>query len=428
MRRFFFLIALFCFSGAAWADSLQEIQALKKEGKFQEAISLAEKALLEKPNDEIRLELASLYAFEKRYEDSLKLYNTLLEKNPKNTDFLLGKARVLSWMGKGEEAKSLFENISPENPGAYAEALLGLADLARWENDPKEAHELYKKAEALQPESPEIQKRLAEEAHARGDFVRLRRHLSRWKKLDPLAHPARDLIFDSKILRMDTGFSYEILNLKFSNWNEEFLTLSFQPHKNHAGFIETSFPERFDKRDGRIGFGFYENPARWISLYGRAAFSTKINFSPKSRVDISLTLKPYRGSSVNFALNWFNFPEGRVQVWVFGVERYLHPKFAIAQDSYLSTDFNNVRSESYRLRFSWIEEKRLNASLFLTTGSEAYQIASRNEVQSLQTRGISSSLLWWISPSVGVSLSGGYTARENSYARGAFGGGLSYRY
>ena len=87
-----------------------EIEHLKQEQKYKEAISLIEEALL-KYNSDYRLyeELADIYLFKWENTKALKSINFALDLNSESATWLYLKWFILLWKNKAKEAIKLLE-------------------------------------------------------------------------------------------------------------------------------------------------------------------------------------------------------------------------------------------------------------------------------------------------------------------------------
>lgn len=64
--------------------------------------------------DEIRLKLAEMLSWQKRFEESLAIYKELLEKHPDDNPLRRKYAEVLLWSGNGREAAKELEKTLPK--------------------------------------------------------------------------------------------------------------------------------------------------------------------------------------------------------------------------------------------------------------------------------------------------------------------------
>lgn len=86
-----------------------DIYLAKKEYSQAEEIYRRLSVVNSEKQDMIRLKLAELLSWQKRYEESLALYKELLEKHPDDNPLRRKYAEVLLWSGNEEEAAKELE-------------------------------------------------------------------------------------------------------------------------------------------------------------------------------------------------------------------------------------------------------------------------------------------------------------------------------
>jgi predicted Zn finger-like uncharacterized protein len=96
-----------------------------------------------------------------KYEDAERLYKTVLEKNPGNSEALGGLAEVARARGDSAGAEKRYKEMLKENPN-FVPGLAGLADMKWQRGDKGGAMELYRQVILNAPGTP-----YADHAHAR---------------------------------------------------------------------------------------------------------------------------------------------------------------------------------------------------------------------------------------------------------------------
>lgn len=86
-------------------------------------------------------------------DEALRLYDALLEKNPRDTDARLGRGRTHAWMGQWDAAEADLLQVTRDSPG-YGDAWSALGDMYLWSDRPGEAVEAYSHWVQLQPDRP----------------------------------------------------------------------------------------------------------------------------------------------------------------------------------------------------------------------------------------------------------------------------------
>ena len=102
---------------AHWND----IQTAINKSEFKNAESLLRKWLLTHPDDrKAQFLLAYEVMFQGRNDDAINQFNTLLQADPTNTDYLFGKAKALVRAGRPKEAIPLLEQVRTTAPQPQA--------------------------------------------------------------------------------------------------------------------------------------------------------------------------------------------------------------------------------------------------------------------------------------------------------------------
>jgi tetratricopeptide (TPR) repeat protein len=136
-------------------------QILSWEGKYPEAIVIF-KELLNSPNKKIRYEaekgLGLVYAWSNQKEKALKILGKLYRENPKDKEV---RTQLVLLKGKPRQLISYYRSILRKNP-KDAEALLGLADTYFKLKNYRAAAKYYEKYLMLNPNKLEVYKTLGD--------------------------------------------------------------------------------------------------------------------------------------------------------------------------------------------------------------------------------------------------------------------------
>ncbi len=107
-----------------------------------------------------RLELARLYSYLKKFPEAVEEYDKALREKPDLLVARLEMARVLSWMGKTDKAKSILEGVG-ETVLSPSEKLL-FADILAAGKDYTGAERLYREHLVGNPDDASVRLRLAD--------------------------------------------------------------------------------------------------------------------------------------------------------------------------------------------------------------------------------------------------------------------------
>ena len=94
------------------------------------------------PSFDQQFQSARALAIAGEREAALSAYTALLQQSPGNSDVLLGRGRLYSWMGKWSEAEADLGAATTAAPG-YADAWSALGDLYLWSDRPAQAAVAY---------------------------------------------------------------------------------------------------------------------------------------------------------------------------------------------------------------------------------------------------------------------------------------------
>ncbi len=116
-----------------------DADAAWQAGLTEQAVTLYEARLAERPDDPIALHRVALArAWAEDYDGALALFDRLLVIEPENLDARVDRARVHAWSGDGRRAIAALDSILIATPTNRA-ALAGRAQFAAWEGSYDEA-------------------------------------------------------------------------------------------------------------------------------------------------------------------------------------------------------------------------------------------------------------------------------------------------
>lgn len=142
---------------------LTEARGLKSNGRLRQAIPVYLNAIdsLDGPEkDEAAIELASILAMKKRYEEAVKLLLNVLERNPSDIEARKTLAMTFGWAGEYDESIKEYEKalaLNPEDAGAQA----GLGRVISWQGDLEGAESRLRRTLEKQPDNNDARLALA---------------------------------------------------------------------------------------------------------------------------------------------------------------------------------------------------------------------------------------------------------------------------
>jgi len=144
LRKSIILIGLLSLVTCHWSPAFG--------GEYDALIDKQRQIIAQDPtNLDAAYQLGNYLAWDRRYEEALKVFEEILVKEPKYKDAEIGIARVYAWKGDQENAIKKYQEILIRYPKNF-EAYQGLGLLALWINDFEKSIDYFKKALAVNPE------------------------------------------------------------------------------------------------------------------------------------------------------------------------------------------------------------------------------------------------------------------------------------
>lgn len=136
-------------------------QAYVSAGKNQSAIRLYQQLVDKNPKDiKLKLRLAEILGWVKKFKESEKLYREIIKKNPKQKEVYLKLAELLIWQNKYQEVINLIDNLGQIKGTKAARLLYGRALL--FSGKPILAKGIFEDLLTDYPENLEVKKLLAD--------------------------------------------------------------------------------------------------------------------------------------------------------------------------------------------------------------------------------------------------------------------------
>jgi tetratricopeptide (TPR) repeat protein len=127
-----------------------------RQGDLITAERLYEERLAADSTDEIALHrMALMFGWNGRYQESLALFNRLLELSPRNWEAAVDRARVYAWQGQTENAIALLDRVLEQQP-TYVPALQARALFQSWRGEHVAALSTYEQIGQIVPENRSV--------------------------------------------------------------------------------------------------------------------------------------------------------------------------------------------------------------------------------------------------------------------------------
>jgi Flp pilus assembly protein TadD len=141
----------------------------------------------------------------KRFVEARELYRRLAEQHPQDPDNGVWVARLSGWLHDYETAEATFDQVLAGDPG-NVDALVGKAYVLAWQERSDEAAALLARASELAPERVDVHLARVRQAVMAGDLGSADRHLTRVFELDPTNLEAVELRTTLHERRASEGF------------------------------------------------------------------------------------------------------------------------------------------------------------------------------------------------------------------------------
>lgn len=311
MRTIFFLAAAVFILTAkpSPAETLYE-QSIKAADRKDYAASeiLINKWLEDNPGDQDAIFLlARVLSWSGKTGEALEKYTLLLAKLPENTDYLMGKASVLFWGGRGVEALPLADAAIAGSPSYEEPWRLKIAILLEMGADFRD------KAIATQEEA---RRRFPQSGW---DMVP---EPSRRQQAAPLAQGGALQAPPGRSVEMEMGYSHERLTNGLADWKSAYIGGAGYFSQQSAVYFNAQSAERFSLSDGEIMAGFYYPAFRSITLNAEATHSPTYNFLPRWSALLKAQLELTEGTLLHLGGRRTEYAQSAVDLYFLSAEAY----------------------------------------------------------------------------------------------------------
>ncbi len=340
------------------SDGLLNAQQLLDTGDRNGALTELSRWLAAHPEDsEARFLRARALGWASRYEESLGDYQTLLDTEPGNVDYLLGKSQVLVWMGRADEALPLLSrarSLAPE----YEE-------LWRLELNARIA------SAGTLPESRQTAA-FAEEARARFPGAD-------WAHFEP---PRR--------ARLDSGIVYDHLDNGYSNWKELYVAGSYRLREKLTLLGKVRATERFSQSDTELMGGIVQSVGDKWTLTFDGSVTPDANVLPSWSLSGQAKRSLPLGLGVQAGWRHADYPHSTLDLFS-GAGEYWFNRYRAGYTLYAASIDGGPLIYSHRAQLDRYYRDRSRFSLIASNGEEVESIGNGffvvNEVQTLTFTG-----------------------------------------
>jgi YaiO family outer membrane protein len=332
-----------------------------------------------------------------RHEAAAEQFAVLLQRDPNNVDWLLGRGQSLLALGRSSEAVPVLEKARSLAP-AYE-------DVWRAELNALEASDQPRKAEALLED-------------AARQFPQ-----SEWPRLRGAELRERELLRTGT--RLSVNGSYERLSEDKGKWRTLAVDIDhpLRPSLRLIGGLHGE--ERFGERDGQMAAGLVSRIGDWVAVVGGDVAPDAVVL-PQSSVQVEIGRPITRTVSLGLRARHARHETVDVDTIAATVEAAI-ANVAVAYSLVATQPTDLEFSYGHNLRVSREYGNSSRVSVVLSHGEEAETVAP-GQVLVTQVEAIALTGLHWISPAWGWAWEVGYHEQGDLYNRSRVRLGLEHRF
>jgi len=395
------MLALASFRLPAAEDALEQARSAIERDDYARAIAGLEIQLAKQPGDvDARYLLARTLAWSKDWDAATREYDRLLNPDPDNANYLLGKAQVLVWSERPAQALPILErarSIAPENEAVWrleSQALLasgGTDDLRRFADLSTAARERFPRSSWPLWQTDNVQT---------GD-------------LEPVSE-------------YEIGGSYDSLDNGYDDWNSVYLEGSYSPSRNKTVYAAIESSERFSQREAEVLAGAYLPLDADIVLMLEASIAPGADVLPQWSAMAGLNRAFDDGWDFSGGFRHTEYSESRYEQLNLGVERYWGDWLA-GYTVYVGWPEGADTSVSHLVRIDRYYGKSNRIGILAGAGKDSESVG-QDRLLTSNTRTFGVAGRHWINPEWALSWSATWQRQGDIYNRAGVRAGLRRKF
>jgi YaiO family outer membrane protein len=416
------------------AQALVRARELVRERRLEESVIVYTRVLERNPwACEARLGRARVLGWLGRYDDALSDLDAALAQQPQNAEAQILRGRVLGWAGRYAEAEAELHEALRTHAHS-SDARVALADLLVWEGREEEALEMYREAQRLAPADPEPLVGLARIRLRGGDLEGARAGYEEALRLAPDREVARRELerIDSirrasafRPLRLELGGRIDALDEGFDDWSFQRARLTA---RRADGMTVSAGVERYRR--------FGERDTHWTAggsglLPGGYAISGALTVGPGASVvarriyEVGIERRVASGLAAELRYRRSEYPGG-VDVDLVSPAVHLGgARFELVGTYHFAHSPRSGSDHAVSARWLLYPESRLSGYVGAAYGRETFAASTVEEIRE-RARVIAAfcGLRWKLDDRSGLQVDYEYESRDDSYDRHGIGGGI----
>lgn len=367
------------------------------------------------------------------FEGALQVYEEILDRYPDDVEALVGKGKVLSFMGRFDEARSSFRealSVDPEN----LEASLGIADTWAWQNRYGRALSILRGLERKHPESKEVLIRLARYSLRAGEREEARYYARKTLDLYPGDSGAKEVLDElSAVYTFEGSLLYEFLNVTNDEDGQRIsASLEHRPGKNYGYYGGFDAVDYFGEEEGGIFAGGSLRVTEKLEARGEVGLAPGASVLPRFSAFVELSSPAIPSWVVSGSFGAQTYRDADVYSFSVGGEYYPYSALSLSLRGVLSrTKFDRGSDStdgSIFFQTTWFFSGEERIFLYAGYGNEAYRARRVDEVTDVHAKIAGAGGLFLLTPSVGVSPGFEFQERGRGTRYYLFSGRIFYRW
>ena len=381
--------------------SLQVLADADNDNAVKVIDTLRQQLAIDPGNSTVEYKLARELSFSGKPDEAIKFYQSLLQQEPENADYLLGIGQSLLWNHQPQQAIPYLEKATKIAP-QYEDAYRTLAQAYVGNGQYKDADKIYNYS-LKQFNDPQWAK---DGLHASGfnDHT----EYSLFSINNTLEDP--DYLADNW---RDTQFSFSHI---------------FAKRKDVSVYYENT--ERFSIQDHTAGISVTYPLTGKTTLYTELSYSPTHDVVPEYSGWLQLNQALSDGFGVILGIKQRKYSNDRVYTGDFTLEKYISD-FRFAYTAYLS-DSDAGSSLAHRIQSSYYLNSDITLNLAFSTGTELEKSTIPGVIQKTDFSDIGLWGNYWIEKNLNIKCGFGYTNLDipgiNDPVRKRIELGLDYRF
>ena len=256
------------------------------------------------------------------FAEARTIYRTLESQYPDRSDYSIWVGRLSGWLADYVAASNEFQSVLRHNPDNL-EALLGQAYVLLWQRRYREAEEVLRKAESLQPDNPEITLAWAKRFRYGGDRGAAAQYVGRALTLDPTNRDALEMQGElAKPDSVELIFGYGADRFSFAPTGQSGWVSGSWLNSRGNTMVRYEEWSRFGQRATRGGFGGSLNVTPQWTIWASSLFGSNGAVFATQDHSLGFSRKLTRGWVLGSQYRYLKFDQAKVQIVAPSLEYY----------------------------------------------------------------------------------------------------------